>query len=68
MPARDTSLRAAAIQCELHTKLGPEGRFQLAMRMTELAREFAKAGIRNRHPEYTDEQILREIVRLFYGR
>lgn len=68
MPARDTSAKAAAIQNELHSKLGPEGRFRLAMRMSELAREFAQAGERRRHPGYTNEQISREIIRALYGR
>lgn len=68
MLARDTSAKAAAIQDALHEKLGPEGRFHLAMRMSELAREFAKAGLRNQHPNYTDEQIAKEIAAAFYGK
>lgn len=68
MAARDTSAKAAAIQAALHDKLGPEGRFHLAMRMSELAREFARAGVRARHPDYTDEQIFHEIVKSFYGK
>jgi hypothetical protein len=68
MRPRDTSAKAAAIQEKLHDSLGPEGRFRLAMRMSELAREFAKAGVRDRHPEFSEEEVLREIARLFYGR
>jgi hypothetical protein len=68
MRAHDTSAKAAAIQDELHAKLGPEGRFNLAMRMSELAREFAKAGVRDRHPDYTDDQIFRELVRVLYSK
>ena len=68
MAARDTSAKAAAIQNALHSKLGPEGRFRLAMQMSELAREFAQAGVRKRYPGYSDEQISREIVKSLYGR
>jgi hypothetical protein len=68
MRARDTSAKAAAIQEKLHDALGPEGRFELALRMSHLAREFAKAGVRHRHPEFTDEEVARELARLFYGR
>jgi hypothetical protein len=68
MRARDTSAKAAAIQERLHDALGPEGRFRLAMRMSELAREFAKAGVRERHPEFTESEVSRELARLFYGR
>jgi hypothetical protein len=67
MRARDTSAKAAAIQEKLHDALGPEGRFQLALRMSELAREFAKAGVRERHPHFTANEVDRELARLFYG-
>jgi len=67
MRSRDTSERAAAIQEQLHTALGIEGRFMLAMRMSELAREFAKAGLRDRQPSIAEHQLLRELVRTFYG-
>ena len=68
MRARDTSEKAAAIQEQLHTALGIEGRVVLAMRMSELAREFAKAGLRSRHPALAESQLLRELARTFYGR
>ena len=64
---RDTSERAAAIQDGLHDAMGPAGRFQLAMQMSELAREFAKAGIRQRHPGLSEAEVMRELVRTFYG-
>lgn len=68
MRARDTSEKAAAIQDELHRALGPEGRFELAMRMSELARDFAKAGVRARYPDRTEAEVLRELTKIFYGR
>ena len=68
MIARDTSAKAAEIQDRIHDAMGPEGRFQLAMRMSELAREFAKAGVRDRHPELSEEEVLQELTRIFYGR
>lgn len=67
MPARDTSAKAAEIQEQLHDKMGPEGRFQLAMRMSNLAREFAKAGVRDRHPAFTEDEVVQELARIFYG-
>ena len=68
MPARDTSAKAAAIQERLHDALGPAGRFELAMQMSELAREFAKAGVRKTNPDMTEREVLNELARLFYGR
>jgi hypothetical protein len=67
MVARDTSAKAAAIQDRLHDALGPEGRFRLAMKMSELAREFAKAGVRDRNPDLGDDQVARELTTIFYG-
>ena len=67
MRTRDTSDKAAAIQEQLHDALGPEGRFELALRMSHLAREFAKAGVRHRHPGFTEREIARELTREFYG-
>jgi len=66
--SRDTSPQAAAVQEQIHTALGVEGRFQLAMRMSELAREFAKAGLRSRYPSFGGDELLRELTRTFYGR
>ena len=68
MRARDTSEKAAAIQDRLHEAIGPEGRFLLAMRLSALAREFAIAGVRERHPEYTEAEVLRELGRELYGK
>jgi hypothetical protein len=68
MSARDTSAKAAAIQERLHDALGPAGRFELAMQMSELAREFAKAGVRKTNPDMSEREVLNELARLFYGR
>lgn len=68
MRAIDTSAEAAATQHRLHQALGPEGRFALALSMSELAREFAKAGLRNRHPEYAGDELLRELTNELHGR
>ena len=68
MRPRDTSEKAAAIQDRLQDALGPSGRFELAMQLSELAREFALAGVRDRHPDWSDAQLRRELVRILYGR
>jgi len=68
MRRRDTSEEAARIQDELHERLGPEGRFELAMRMSELAHEFARSGFRNQRPDLTDDDFRREFVRVLYDK
>lgn len=68
MRALDTSAAAGAVQHRLHQALGTEARFALAMSMSELAREFAKAGLRDRHPEYAEAKLLRELTNKLHGR
>jgi hypothetical protein len=68
MRSRDTSEKAAAIQARLQDALGPEGRMQMALRMSDFAREFAKAAIRDRHPEYSEAQLTFELTRQLHGR
>ncbi len=67
MPALDTTPEAAAVQMEIHRRMGPEGRFRLAVEMSETARSFAKAGIRTRHPELDDAGVAAELMRQLYG-
>ena len=67
MRSRDTSQRAAVVQAQLQEALGPEGRLSLAMKASDFAREFAIAAVRERYPEFTKDQISRELVRQLYG-
>lgn len=41
-------------------------RLQLAFEMSMFARELATAGIRRDHPEWSKEQIARELLRLAF--
>lgn len=68
MRALDTSAAADAVQHRLHQALGTEGRFALALSMSELARSFAKAGLRDRHPEYAEAELLRALTSKLHGR
>lgn len=43
--------------------MGPERRFELAWELSLFAREFALAGIRNRHPEYSQTEVMDAYVR-----
>jgi hypothetical protein len=67
MRARDTTEKAAAIDAAANRALGPEGRFLQALELSDLLREMAKAGLRARHPEYTEEEILRALTVQMYG-
>jgi hypothetical protein len=64
--ARDTSPAAAEVQYESYRRLGPAGRFNVAAELTNVVREMARAGIRKRHPEYTPEQVSRQLAWYIY--
>ncbi len=38
------------------------------MQMSELAHEFAKAGLRSQRPDLTEPELMRELARVLYGR
>lgn len=62
----DTSEKVAAIQHRLQQALGPAGRFELALELSQLAREFAKAGLRQKRPDLSEEQLSRELTLVLY--
>lgn len=57
---------AEAIQVEILRRLTGSQRLTIAFEMTDLAREFAKAGIRSRHPDWTERQVSRELLRIAF--
>lgn len=63
----DTSPAVFRAQLAVWEKLGAEGRVALAGRISSSARYLAREGIRARHPEYSDTQLLRALLRLLYG-
>jgi hypothetical protein len=66
MPS-DTSPEAAAIQAEIFRRMTTEQRLRLALEMSESMRNVALAGLRSRHPELTEQELSRELMRLMYG-
>ncbi|MCB9605660.1 MAG: hypothetical protein H6716_03660 [Polyangiaceae bacterium] len=64
----DTAPAAHTVQLRLYRQMSPEQRSALALRMSDEIREIAAAGIRQRHPEYTEAEVRRALVCLLYGR
>jgi len=52
----------------LYREIGETGRARIAAEMSDLLRDLAIAGVRQRHPEYGEEQVLAEVLTVFYGR
>ena len=66
MATSDTSPTAEALQLKIQNAMSGEQRLLLALEMSLFARELAKAGIRRDHPEWTEAQVARELLRLAF--
>jgi Rv0078B-related antitoxin len=63
----DTTAEARAVQLAIHRRLSPAERLRQAMEMSDAVRRFAVAGLRLRHPEYSESEIAQALVTLLYG-
>lgn len=66
--ARDTAPKARRIQLDALRRFDGPSRLEMACRMSDDARAISEAGIRHRHPEWTDEQVRRALLELLLGR
>jgi hypothetical protein len=64
MLVTDTSSAAQTVQFEIHRSMSGEQRLLLAFEMSMFARELSRARICQEHPEWTEAQTTRELVRL----
>ncbi len=63
----DTSADVAAAQASVYRRMTPEERVRIASEMSEAARQIAVEGIRSRHPQYTDDDVLSALFRAIHG-
>ncbi|RJP73415.1 MAG: hypothetical protein C4524_14615 [Candidatus Zixiibacteriota bacterium] len=63
----DTSEEAWRVQTEALRRLGPEGRLRLCFEASANLRELVKAGVRMRHPDYTEEEVRLAVTRIMVG-
>lgn len=63
----DTSEDADRVQRDAYRRMGGRGRSQVMFRLTEMARRNARAGIRERHPDYDEATLHRAFCRLVVG-
>lgn len=67
MKPRDTTDEAWAVQRELLRRAGPARRLRMALEMCDDGRRLLRAGIRHRHPEWSEAEVRREEARLALG-
>ena len=58
---------ASGAQLALLRGMTGEERVAIALRLTRMAREAARAGIRARHPEYSEDELRRAFFRMLHG-
>ncbi len=63
----DTTRDAHRVQLAIYQKLGGAGRLAIACQLTETVRQMALAGIRDRHPDYEEDQVRLAYARLTLG-
>lgn len=63
----DTTADAHRVQGEVYARMGGAARLSVAFELSETVKQLACAGIRHRHPQYTDEQVFHAWARLKLG-
>ena len=63
----DTTLEAMRRQYEILRKLGPERRLAMAFELSDYLRSVVQAGVKLRHPDYSEQQTQKELLRLMVG-
>ncbi|MGA9509948.1 MAG: hypothetical protein WBV55_15130 [Candidatus Sulfotelmatobacter sp.] len=63
MSFTDTSPEMQSLQTQAQGRLTGEQRLLTAWEMSVFVREMAKAGIRKEHPEWSENEIVGELIR-----
>jgi hypothetical protein len=63
----DTDAAAHQVQHQIYLRLGGSERIAIAFRLSDSVRRLAIAGIRQRHPDYSDAQVQQAFARLRLG-
>ena len=63
----DTDADAHRVQRDIYMKMGGTARVAVAFELSEAVKQLACAGIRHRHPDYSDAQVFQAWARLKLG-
>jgi hypothetical protein len=63
----DTSIEAARKQFEILRRLDAETRLKMAFELSDNLRSIVEAGVRLRHPQYGEQKVNRQVMRLMIG-
>jgi Rv0078B-related antitoxin len=63
MAISDTTPEIKAMQSRIHESMTGEQRLLMALEMSYFAHELAKQGLRDAHPDWSEERVRREFLR-----
>jgi len=63
----DTTVEAARKQLEILRSLDMSARANITFQLSNNLRQTVEAGVRHRHPDYNEQQIKSEVLRLMVG-
>jgi hypothetical protein len=63
----DTTQEAVNVQASIHRRLSGTDRLGLAVNMSITARELSKTRLRRAHPEWSELQLNRELLRYAFA-
>ena len=63
----DTSIEAARKQFEILRRLDAETRVKMSFEMSDNLRSIVEAGVRLRYPQYDEQKVNRQVMRLMIG-
>jgi hypothetical protein len=64
---QDTTLDAEKIQIDVLKKIGAEGRLKMTLELSDNIRNITMSGIRTRHPEYSEDMIMKALIKYLHG-
>jgi hypothetical protein len=63
----DTTIEAARKQFEILRRIRPEVRLKMAFELSDNLRSLVEAGVRQRHPDFDEQRVQQEVLRLMVG-
>lgn len=63
----DTSPEVDRRQADAHRALGPTGRVEMAVELSDAVRELRLAGLRSTYPEATREELMKRFISELHG-
>ena len=64
---QDTTLDTEKVQLAVLKKIGAEGRFRMTIELSDNIRDITMSGIRTRHPEYSEDMVMKALIKYLHG-